>query len=120
MREIVRTLRSMGNGNMGAARIPGSFRLAYQTRAMEILANPLAFSRRRVGRILASIQHDIDEGGTASVRQILKGPRELYRLEVERPDMSYLRTTILDRDTLDTLIEQTSEDTLRERFHFRS
>ena len=57
-------------------------------------------AERRVRRILASIQRDVDEGGTARVRQILRNPQELYRIEVERPDMSYLRTTVLGRDAL--------------------
>ena len=105
---------------MAIARIPGSFRLAYQARPIEVYEDPLGLVSRRAGRILASIQHDIDEGGTARVRQILNGPRELYRLEIERADLAYQRTTILDRHTLETLLEQTPEETLRERFYFRS
>ena len=77
-------------------------------------------AERRVRRILASIQRDVDEGGTARVRQILRNPQELYRIEVERPDMSYLRTTVLGRDALTALLEDTPEDLLRERFIFRS
>ena len=103
---------------MALGRIPGSFRHASHARSFELYVDPLGPQARRAGRILASIQQDIDEGGRASVRQILRGPREFYRLELERPDMAYLRTTILDRDTLDTLLEQTPEETLRERFHF--
>jgi hypothetical protein len=101
---------------MSDGRIPGSFRFA----------NQIAFDgdqqrgQRRVRRILASIQRDVDEGGTARVRQILKSPQELYRIEVERPDMSYLRTTVLGRDALAALLEETPEDVLRERFVFRS
>jgi hypothetical protein len=105
---------------MPTVRLPGSFRLSHQTRHFDIGSDPLGFSGQRIERILASIQQDIDEGGTASVRQILQGPRELYRLELERPDLAYQRITILDRDTLDTLLEQTSEETLRKSFHFRS
>ena len=101
---------------------PGTFRLGHRTEPTGLpaamYADPLGFSAHRVGRILASISTDIDEGGRASVRQILQGPRELYRVEVERPDLAYLRTTILDRDALDTLLEQTSEDTLRGSFRF--
>ena len=78
-----------------------------------------AWRERRLRRILTSIQRDVDEGGTARVRQILGGPRELYRVEVERPDMAYLRTTVMEADALAMLIEQTPEDLLRERFIFR-
>jgi hypothetical protein len=77
-------------------------------------------AERRVRRILASIQRDVDEGGTARVRQILGVPNELFRIEVERPDMSYLRTTVLGREALTALLEETPENLLRERFIFRS
>ncbi len=103
---------------MPTERIPGSFRHSYQARPLDVLADPFGLYSRRVGKILASIQQDIDEGGRAYVRQILRGPRELFRLELERSDLAYQRTTILDRETLDALIEQTSEETLRERFLF--
>lgn len=103
---------------MSTQRIPGSFRHTYRTPAVDGLSDPLGIYSRRVGRILASIQQDIDEGGHAYVRQILRGPRELFRLELERSDLAYQRTTILDRETLDALIEQTPEETLRERFLF--
>ncbi len=105
---------------MANGRIPGSFRLAHQQRSYELYVDPWdGVAERRLRRILASIQQDIDEGGTASVRQILKSPRELYRIELERPDMAYQRTTILDRDALTTLLEETPEATIRASFHFR-
>jgi hypothetical protein len=78
-----------------------------------------AWRERRLRRILSSIQRDVDEGGTARVRQITGGPRELYRVEVERPDMSYLRTTVMEADALALLLEETPEELLRERFIFR-
>ena len=77
-------------------------------------------AERRVRRILESIQRDVDAGGTALVRQILAVPQELYRIEVERPDMSYLRTTVLGREALTALLEETPEALLRERFIFRA
>ena len=102
------------------ARAPGSFRHISQPRTFDLYEDPLGLSQRRVSSILASIQEDIGEGCTASVRQILQGPRELFRLELERPDLAYQRTTILDRDTLTTLLEQTPEEALRKRFRFRT
>ena len=60
----------------------------------------------------------MDEGGRAHVRQILRGPVELYRIELERPEMSYQRTTIVDRATLELLLEETPEETLRSGFRF--
>jgi hypothetical protein len=102
---------------MSDGRIPGSFRFANQIAAFD---GDQQRGQRRIRRILASIQRDVDEGGTARVRQILKSPQELYRIEVERPDMSYLRTTVLGRDALTALLEETPEDVIRERFVFRS
>jgi hypothetical protein len=103
---------------MSGARAPGNYRFANALRAFDA-ADPRASAERRVRRILASIQKDVDEGGTARVRQILRSPQELYRIEVERPDMSYLRTTVLGREALTALLEETPENVLRERFIFR-
>ncbi len=100
-------------------RAPGSFRISSQRRALELHANPWNIGERRIARILVSIQADLSEGGTCRVRQILKNPRELYRLEIERPDMAYERITILDSDALEQLLEQLPEDTVRESFYFR-
>lgn len=99
---------------MRNGRLPGSFKIANQRRAFELYGDPWSLGERRVRGILESIQRDLDEGGTARVRQILNGPRELYRIELERPDMSYQRTTILDRETLTRLLEETPEGVLRQ------
>lgn len=105
---------------MRNARLPGSFKLANQQRAFELYSDPWATSAdRRIARIIASIQQDLDEGGTCRVRQILSSPKELFRIELERPELAYQRTTILDRDTLTRLLEETPEQTIRESFHFR-
>ncbi len=82
---------------MPPSSIPGSFRRLRGARAFDL---------------------DLDEGGRAYVRQILRGPLELYRIELERPDMSYQRTTIVDRATLETLLEETPEETVRSSFRF--
>jgi hypothetical protein len=98
----------------------GSFRIGNQRRAYEdVYTDPHVQRARRIHGILASIRDDLDQGGTAYVRQILSTPVELYRLELELPDLAYQRTTILDRDTLTVLLEQTPENALRERFTFR-
>jgi hypothetical protein len=73
----------------------------------------------RLRRILSSIQQDVDAGGTARVRQITSAPFALYRVEVERPDMSYVRTTVMGSDALTALLEDTPEEVLRDRFVFR-
>ena len=35
---------------------------------------------------------------------MLKSPREIYRLELEVPDLGYQRITLLDRDALEDLL----------------
>ena len=93
---------------MPPSSIPGSFRRLRGVRAFDLDLDEIEKRERRIGRILSSIQRDLDEGGHAYVRQILRGPLELYRIELERPEMSYLRTTIVDRATLETLLEEDS------------
>jgi hypothetical protein len=99
-------------------RIPGAFKLANRRRP-EWPLDPRLRRERRVRRILASIQSDLDNGGRASVRQILRGPRELYRIELELPEMAYQRTTILDRDSLTRLLAQADESVFRTRITIR-
>jgi hypothetical protein len=74
----------------------------------------LARSEHRIGRILASLRDEILEGGggrNLRIRQVFQAPREVYRLELELPELGYQRTTFLDRDALEELLE---EDDVRE------
>jgi hypothetical protein len=67
----------------------------------------LAHSERRSRRILDSLRSEIVEsGGQLRIRQVFATPREIYRVELELPDMGYLRTTLLDREALESLLEQ--------------
>ena len=86
----------------------------------EPLDPALAIGGRRLRSILASIARDVDAGGTARVRQILASPRELYRIEVERADMAYQRTTVMGREALTLLLEEMPQRLLEERFVFRA
>ena len=50
---------------------------------------------------------EILEGGGGTnlrIRQVFETPREIYRLELELPELAYLRTTFLDRDALEELL----------------
>jgi hypothetical protein len=38
------------------------------------------------------------------IRQIFNDPKEIYRVEIQRPDQGYQRTTLLDRDALEDLL----------------
>jgi hypothetical protein len=80
------------------------------------LLGPILGGRERLERILESLRSEIIEGGDGNirVRQIFREPREIYRLEIELPELGYLRTTLLDREALEELLEV---DEVREIIH---
>ena len=94
----------------------GRYKLAYRERrpplygdshGPERLLARFAASERRVQRILESLRNEILEGGGGTnlrIRQVFETPREIYRLELELPELAYLRTTFLDRDALEELL----------------
>jgi hypothetical protein len=99
-------------------KLHGRYKLAYRDRrdaaGYEDAAGPdrmlerIARGERRVHRILESLRSEILEGGGGSnlrIRQVFETPREIYRLEIELPELAYLRTTFLDRDALEELLE---------------
>ena len=104
---------------MATPRLSGSFRIANRRGGPDFLVDAATRREHRVRRIIDSIHADLDQGGRARVRQILKDPRELYRIELELPDMSYQRTTILDREALVALLEHADEHSLRDRLTIR-
>ena len=107
---------------MASPRPPGSFKIANQRRSLEYgpeRGQPDERRSHRVRRIIDSIHSDLDQGGQARVRQIVRDPRELYRLELELPEMGYQRTTILDRETLAALLEGADQRALGDRFIVR-
>jgi hypothetical protein len=67
-----------------------------------------ARSELRFERILDSLRNEIVEAaGSRSlrIRQVFTRPREIYRLELELPELGYQRTTFLDRDALEALLD---------------
>jgi hypothetical protein len=106
----------------------GTYKLSYRNRGMrelpmEQFALPVASVRlapsdlirrlersdRRVRRILDSLRAQILAGGAAHslrIRRVFLRPREIYRLELELPDLGLQRTTFLDREALEELLEQ--------------
>lgn len=77
------------------------------TGAVDGFLATLARNEHRVRRILASLRDEILEGGGGGnlrIRRIFKTPREVYRLELELPELGYQRTTLLDRDALEELL----------------
>lgn len=59
-------------------------------------------------RVLDSLRDEILQAGDACelrIRRIFREPREVFRLELARPEYGYLRTTLLERDALEELLE---------------
>lgn len=91
---------------------PGTYKLTHRRRANDALGfDPFG----REGRIVDSLRAQILAGGPGQclrLRQVFSTPREVFRLEIEEPEFHYQRTTLLDRDSLEDLLE--SEE-VRER-----
>jgi hypothetical protein len=94
-----------------AMRNPGSFKLIgrhnrrSETRSSEM--DPVSLSFDRETRIVESLRSQILAGGEDQqfrIRQVFEGPRAIYRIEIEVPEMSYQRTTLLDGDALEELL----------------
>jgi hypothetical protein len=86
-------------------RPPGSYKIASRERAFDALLGPELRSAKRARRILDSLRNEILEGGDAlRIRRIFTTPREVFRLEIELPELGYQRTTLLDREALDELL----------------
>jgi hypothetical protein len=99
-------------------RPPGSFKIAHRHRLGHKTpgANPAATpyhhlplsDEDRSQRVLESLRNEIIECGGAGnlrIRRVFRSPREIYRLELEIPEREYQRTTLLDRDALEELLE---------------
>ena len=86
---------------------PGSYRILNRSlRAIEDQLAPELASARRVERLLASLLEEFrNTDTTVRARCIFETPREVFRLEIQNPEKGYLRTTLLDRDVLDELLE---------------
>jgi len=82
----------------------GTFKIANRLGALDALVDPLTRSEIRSQRILRSLRDEIVGGGALRIRQIFRAPREIYRLELELPELGYQRTTLLDREALEELL----------------
>jgi hypothetical protein len=88
-------------------RPPGSYKIASRPRAFDALLDPRARGARRVRRIVESLRDQIVDGGEESglrIRRVFSTPREIFRVELELPELGYQRTTLLDRDALEQLL----------------
>ena len=69
--------------------------------------DPFSASFGREMRIVESLRSQILSGGDDQqfrIRQVFDGSRDIYRIEIEVPEMSYQRTTLLDGDALEELL----------------
>ena len=86
----------------------GTYKIANRGLALDALLDPIVRSEMRSQRILQSLRDEIVEAGGGQalrIRQVFSTPREIYRLELELPELGYQRTTLLDRDALEELLE---------------
>ena len=96
----------------------GSFRIASRVRAFEASEDPVQRRMRRVERLIDSLRLEIQNGATTvRARRVFETPREVFRLEIESPELGYQRTTLIDRDALDELLEV---DAVRRRLRLDS
>ena len=88
-------------------RPPGSYKLAHRGASVPDAIDRLAPSEGRVRRIVDSLRAELSAGDARGlrIRQIFDDPREIFRLEYEITTMNAQRTTLLDRDALDDLLE---------------
>lgn len=96
-------------------KVPGSYKIGRRGRSYERTLHPALQSARRAQRILDSLRLElagVDGCQHVRVRRILSEPVEVFRLELERPELAYQRVTLLDRDCLEELLET---DGLRDR-----
>jgi len=84
----------------------GLYKLSNRPRSLDAVADPITRRERRIERIVESLRSEIIEGnGGVRIRRIFENPREVFRLELELPELGYQRTTLLDREALDALLE---------------
>ena len=97
-------------------RPPGTFKLLGNAKRVTADAmDPITLCGDRSDRIVNSLRMQILEGDAEQslrIRQIFDNPKEIYRVEIERPDQGYQRTTLLDRDALENLL---ATDDVRDR-----
>jgi len=88
-------------------RPPGSYKIASRSRAFDAYLEPGVRGACRARRIIESLRDEIVEGGGSDglrIRRVFSSPREVFRLELELPELGYQRTTLLDREALEELL----------------
>ena len=91
---------------------PGSFKIANRRSRLD---GVVGCGELRAQRIVDSLRVQIAEGGPGQrlrIRQVFRQPREIYRLELDLPELGFQRTTLLDREALEELL---AADEVREK-----
>jgi hypothetical protein len=85
---------------------PGAYKVASRNRSFEAYLDPSVRSARRIDRIVRSLREQIaaGDGECVRIRCVLRDPREIYRLELDLPEIGVSRMTLLDRDALEQLL----------------
>ena len=87
----------------------GTYKLIGQARAAgQNGPDPLMGTAMRTQRIVDSLRYEIansEHQHELRIRQVFTNPREIFRIELEVPEMNYQRTTLLDREALEELLE---------------
>ena len=87
-------------------RNPGAFKVSRRTGAEPSYLDPFGYGSSRTRKIVESLRDEILGGGeNLRIRRIFEQPRSIYRIEIDVPNLNYQRTTLLDGDTLDELLE---------------
>lgn len=108
-------------------KLPGTYKIRYQSArgagrsapgpvaldggpedSIEDLLSRVATAERRTQRLVESLCEEIRDGGESvslRIRRIFSHPREVFRIELERPEFGYQRTTLLGREALEALLE---------------
>ena len=95
----------------------GNYKLRYRSETTEpSYLDPFGFGPARAQRVVDSLRCQILQGGpdqSVRIRQVFWTPREIFRIEIREAQASYHRTTLIDRDALEDLLETAD---VRERF----
>ena len=87
----------------------GVYKLRYRTTpAVASYLDPFGYGPGRSQRVIDSLRCQILEGGpdqSLRIRQVFSAPREIFRIEIREADPSSLRTTLIDRNALEDLLE---------------
>ncbi len=82
----------------------GSYKISRRPREGSTPLDPFPYGGR-CQKLVESLCSEILEGENLRIRRIFEQPRAIYRIELDKPEMSYQRTTLLDEDTLEELLE---------------